>query len=363
MKLTFLSAARSSWGAEQSLQTLAQALQRQGHVVTLICFDADLATTWREQGLGEGTLLERSGGSRLGDIVTMWRALRNCESTDAFVLFSYHLLPVGLLSRLDRSGGCRVIVHDLHDYLTAERGRRLLRFFSRFVDLTIAVSDFNRGIVGARKSVALYRPVERPVQRYRPPKVQGSRTVGVVGRLTPSKRHELVLQAIARLSAPRPKLLIRGSAGEDAAYIDRLSEQLRRSGIEYSVEGRRAWGEALADVDILVVANDAEPMGRTVAEAQLGGIPVIVPDAGGSSELVEHGRTGMTFVSGSSSSLAEGIASLLANSDLVELLVLEAQRQATERHDPDRYAQRYVAAIQTATEGRDRPCVRPEKLV
>jgi glycosyltransferase involved in cell wall biosynthesis len=56
--------------------------------------------------------------------------------------------------------------------------------------------------------------------------------------------------------------------------------------------------EWLTGTDVLVSACDIEGFGRCVIEAGSAGIPQIVPDRGGSSELVVPGLTGLIYAGG-----------------------------------------------------------------
>ena len=97
-------------------------------------------------------------------------------------------------------------------------------------------------------------------------------------------------------------------------------------------------------------------MGRTAVEAQLRGMPVIVPDSGGSSELVDDGVTGVTFEAGSAESLAEAYERLAGDAALRAEIGAQAREVATVRHDPRAYALAFAAAL---TKRRDRAPSRP----
>jgi glycosyltransferase involved in cell wall biosynthesis len=108
---------------------------------------------------------------------------------------------------------------------------------------------------------------------------------------------------------------------------------------EFALDGLRA----------VIVSRHDEPLGRTVLEAQALGIPVIVPDTGGSHELVSDGKDGLVYRAGDAESLAIAIMRLEDDSEHQTLAVgaLEtAKRRPTLRDYVNSYAravERYVS--------------------
>ena len=70
--------------------------------------------------------------------------------------------------------------------------------------------------------------------------------------------------------------------------------------------------------DVSVFPSTYEPFGIVAIEAMLSGNPVVVSDAGGLNEIVDHGINGMKSYCGNPNSLADSILTLLFNKDLAE---------------------------------------------
>ncbi len=70
--------------------------------------------------------------------------------------------------------------------------------------------------------------------------------------------------------------------------------------------------------DMAVFPSTYEPFGIVALEGMVAGIPVVVSDVGGLSEIVNHREDGMKFYSGNSNSLADCILELLKNNSLTE---------------------------------------------
>lgn len=134
--------------------------------------------------------------------------------------------------------------------------------------------------------------------------------VASVGALIPRKGHEIVIDAVATL--PGVRLMIAGEGPERP----RLVAQIARLGVDDRVTllGSVAHGELpglLAAADVMALASSSEGLANAWVEALASGTPVVIPNAGGASELVtapEHGR----IVARSAVGFAEAIGALLA---------------------------------------------------
>lgn len=348
----FCSVAGGVWGAERSMMTLARELRSQGVEPILLCVSEDVARVWKREVGTDATVVQldsRRANQRVHLNVRMWAAAAKRQDLAAVVAFSYVLAAGGSYYRLRRRKSTRgLMVLDLHDNLEGPRGRLLLRLVARAFDAVVSVSRHTDGqLDGLRvgRSV-IYRPVL-------PPPVVGAAgpgdafRVGVIGRLDPQKKIHLAVEAVADLGAPYC-LVLRGESadGGDADFSrDLVARAEQTLGPRLRFDGPVEWKSVLQGLDVLVVCNDAEPMGRTVAEAQLAGLLVVVPSTGGSSELVEHGVTGLVYQAADSSALASVLEEAAHLGHRREDITSTARDVATERHDVESYAVRYLAAV------------------
>ena len=124
----------------------------------------------------------------------------------------------------------------------------------------------------------------------------GASVIMLPARLTRWKGHTVMLEALARLERRDVCLVMVGAEQSRTRFRRELIARAEALGID---DRLRLVGHCddmpaalmLADV----VANpsiEPEPFGRTVIEAQAMGRPVVVSDAGGTAETVEHGVTG-----------------------------------------------------------------------
>lgn len=355
-RVVFISASAGVWGAEESLLTLAKALKRQGHVVSLVCFAGPLADRWLSD-IGSNASVAGSmpepDKSKFAASKRLWRRyISDAQENDAVVLFTYYLVvPASLcLAVLQRK---RVVVAlDMHDNLAGKRGRMLLQIFSLAMHRIIAVSSFTAAQFGALKSrvTIITRPVDgSDAMVPRAVGGEGCRTrIGIVGRLVQDKGHALLIKA-ATLIEEDVEIVVRG-AGDGSPYdvTDEMVQMGREHlGNRFIFEGSVPRSRAMDELDILVVGNDREPLGRTVIEAQLSGVVAVVPDAGGSSELVQHGVTGLKYAAGNAASLGNALQILASDPALRQDIIRTARSHAVITSSPETYAETYVKALGT----------------
>lgn len=349
----FLSVADDAWGAERSMTTLAKEMKDAGVHPELLCTSEKLAAFWSAEVGSRSTIVHgRCGGLplRVSQNLFLWhRAFKS--NPDAIVVFSY-ILAFGCLFvwPFKKSRRTRLVL-DLHDNLSGPRGVFLLRLFTRFFDVAVHVSRYTAGQLDGLKieQHVIYRPVKaQPVRSVRR---LGQCRVGVIGRIVEQKRIDLVIDACAQVGSPCT-LTIRGSLpdGESDTSARSYARGVLNHGAtvlgdRFRYEGLVPGNKALSDLDVLVVGNEREPMGRTVAEAQISGILVVVPDKGGSTELVEGGRTGLTYAATDVNSLAETLSWALAHPDECSAIAMQGQEAGLLRHDPVAYTTKYLGAV------------------
>ena len=92
----------------------------------------------------------------------------------------------------------------------------------------------------------------------------------------------------------------------DRLVMLRLSEQVRIAGHCDDMPAALLLADIVANPSV-----EPEPFGRTVIEAQAMGRPVVVSDAGGTAETVDHGVTGWRVRPNDPAALAAAIAEVL----------------------------------------------------
>lgn len=154
--------------------------------------------------------------------------------------------------------------------------------------------------------------------------------VGMVGTVRPVKDYATFLRA-ARLildRRPRTRFLVVGA--EDAAYkrdMVRLAAALR---IERQVLWLGPAPNPLAIVplfDVALLSSESEAMSNAILEYMVAGIPTVATDVGGTSEILQNGRTGYLVPSKDPDAMAERACSLLADPALRRTIAAAARQR------------------------------------
>jgi glycosyltransferase involved in cell wall biosynthesis len=345
LKYLFVNGAEQSWGAEESMVALAKSLLELGHEVRLDCFSDPVEKLWR---------IEVNSNVRRVDISgKQWSNVRKCfsllfktlpsDTPRVVIIFSHYLYPKVIfekakkIMRLSRAREDIIWAIDVHDNFKSLLGVLNFKFFTRFADRIIAVSHFTARQLhrsSLSKVLVLYRGVELDYNSQDLSSVKASSTkksghrVGIVGRLDPEKNHLMVAKAILK-SQSNPFLVVRGAGSSGYLnYADALLDNLGSTlGNRLIFEGKVSRDKALDNLDLLVVGNASEPMGRTVLEAMSKGVLAVVPDRGGASELVEDRLNGLKYKADNPDSLAEVIDFAFENDELLRLMTLRAQAE------------------------------------
>lgn len=130
-----------------------------------------------------------------------------------------------------------------------------------------------------------------------------------VGALIPRKRHDVVIDAVARL--PGTTLLIAGEGAERPALEARiaeanLGERVRLLGSVPHAELPKLFAAA----DVMALASTSEGLANAWVEALACGTPIVITDAGGAYETVDRPAAGRV-VAGTPEAFAAAIAEIL----------------------------------------------------
>jgi glycosyltransferase involved in cell wall biosynthesis len=169
-------------------------------------------------------------------------------------------------------------------------------------------------------------------------------TFVLVGRFRDSKGQAVAIRAFALLAARHPavRLLLVGGAGQTGQqdYFDRCRALAAELGVADRIE---FWGyipdpeRAFLESDVALMCSRHEAMGRVTAEAMSACRPVIGFDSGGTTELIDPGRTGLLY-RGGAAELAACMAHYVAAPELAWQHGQAGWHVARRRHSTEAYA-------------------------
>ena len=153
--------------------------------------------------------------------------------------------------------------------------------------------------------------VQERKDRYAP---NGEKLLFYIGRITPEKGVQVLLQALPSIheKLPNVRLLV---AGRNSEQMQPLVDEL---GIGEAVELLGFIDSETRDclyrsVDAAVFPSLYEPFGIVALEAMAAGCNVIASDVGGLSEVVDHRRTGLTVRPNDAQNIAWAVEQLFAD--------------------------------------------------
>lgn len=239
----------------------------------------------------------------------------------------------------------------LHGRLLKIKTRVTATLSTRVVCNSEAVADAYASVYGYPRRCLTVIPnavepvaasVERDEPGYRDPL-----RVGYVGRLGIEKGVDILLKAIAQVPADvQTELHIAG----DGPERDALEGLAAHIGLKNVI-----WHGEVADpqqvyrkLDLLVMPSRRESSSNTVLEAMSMGIPVVVSDAGGLPELVDHGACGIIIDVEDVSALAATIHRVARDHELRQQLCHAARARVEAHHHPRHVADAWLALMAEA---------------
>ncbi|MBK6526023.1 MAG: glycosyltransferase family 4 protein, partial [Crocinitomicaceae bacterium] len=134
--------------------------------------------------------------------------------------------------------------------------------------------------------------------------------IGIIGRLTAIKNHELFIESI-RLITENPNLKVRAfiiGDGERMSELQELAtkvEEERGAKIFEFTSWIKNVDDILPGLDIVALTSFNEGTPVSLIEAQASGVPIISTNVGGVSDVVSNGQTGFVIDGFESKTFAE----------------------------------------------------------
>ncbi len=328
-------------GAERYAVNVATGLVRRGHEVTLLCADHGQAP--RDE-MVDGVRLRRRGG-RVGVYLQALRGVRSLERTERpfdVVVDVQNGLP--FFSPLATRTPVVSLVHHVHreqwpivfgplaakfgwgieSWLSPKvyRGRQYVAVSGRTKDeLTeLGVDPSHIAVIHNGTD----EPMSTDVGRSSHP------TIVVLGRLVPHKRVEHAIEVLAKLRESHPGLSLRIIG--DGWWAPKVREHAEACGVSESVVQLGFISEQdkhteLAQSWVALAPSIKEGWGLNVVEAASHGVPTVAyHGAGGLSESIEDGRTGLLV--NDLDAMATAVSRLLSDQVLRDTLGVAAREHA-----------------------------------
>lgn len=133
-----------------------------------------------------------------------------------------------------------------------------------------------------------------------------------VGRLEWEKGVQTLIEAVTKLTDRNVHLVIAGTGSYETVLVEQARDLIESERITVTGWLPRPDLMALqAAADVIVVPSLYEPFGLVALEAGALGVPVVVADTGGLSDVVDGGAAGLMFTPADANSLAQAIGHAL----------------------------------------------------
>jgi glycosyltransferase involved in cell wall biosynthesis len=312
-------------------------LERRGHAVTLGCrrgTESRVIDRVRGEGVSRVETFELAGGVHPAqdgaDLRRLARAIRNVDVVHVH-RGKEHWLAVAASRLLGARRPPIVRTRHIAQVVRAHAGNRWL--YRRGTALVITVTEAMRrqylatGLLPAHKVITLSGGADAEAYAPRPaePAVRqslggrdGEPLVGLVSGLRVMKGHEVVVDAIARLTArgAAPRVAFVGRGGHETA----IRTAIRRAEVENAVT-IAGWAPDLpavmAAIDVaLYPPLESDGMSRVLFEYLAAGRPVIAARTGVVPEVLVDGEHALLVPAGDAGALADALARLLGDAAL-----------------------------------------------
>jgi glycosyltransferase involved in cell wall biosynthesis len=355
----------SHGGIGSFTQTMARALAKRGHKVTVVGFYHRRKTV-REHD--HGVAVVRLAHARLrgsGLILNRKRLARelariNAESPIDIIEGAENSLA--LVPKL--ASAAKIIrMHGGHHFFFTTLGKkpRLWRSWLekqsfRNADHLCGVSQYvaetTRELLdlGERPIEVLHNPVNVELFRPRPDVAEERGLIVFVGTVCEKKGVRQLVEAMPEIVAavPHARLCLAGRDGRDPRTGQSFIEQLRAgmpAAIAAQIEFRGQLEHALvpdllARAEVLAYPSHMEAIGIALIEGLAAGKGLVIGNTGPAREVVEHGVSGLLCDPFSPASIANAVIMLLKDQSLRRKLGEEARRRAVDLFSLDIVVQR-----------------------
>lgn len=349
MHIVFTIAGLGAGGAERVLQ-LITADWVLAHRITIISFDASSDLAFHPFDPRVNLIRLNIRPARSGLIRQMFRTVRRISALrgtirdlapDVVISFLTKINVIALIASL----GMR------HPVIISERNNPRMQtsnatwgmLLSRLQWRASAIVMQTRGSLEVLSEKARERAVviNNPVERMAEPRPKhGQPVLAAVGRLTPQKGFDLLIDAFAKVAPLHPdwKLRIWGD-GEIRQQLELqvanlgLTERIELPGISKNV------AEWIDDTDAFVFSSRYEGFGNALAEAAGAGLAVVSFDCPyGPSDIIDHGRNGLLVPPENVAALSTALGRVMGDKDLRQ------QLGAAAREDIQRFAPHIIIA-------------------
>ncbi len=241
-------------------------------------------------------------------------------------------------------------IHNLHDPSSAPRAAKIL---GEYADALSFENEYEHGLINL-DHLAKGGPVSLirsgiDLDRFQPlsngdfDENCEEPVLACVARLNPEKDHEVLLRAWAlHLKGGGEGRLVLVGDGPERHRVEALIEVLDIADRVDLLGDRQDVPDLMPRFDLFALSSSRESYPLSGREAMAAGVPVILPDIGGCSEVIGDGDAGRLYPAGDSRALAAVIGELLPRSEAARSRRRQARARAIECFDRQRWGRQLL---------------------
>lgn len=343
MRILFVSGSGNIGGAERSLLALLDQLHQMKFSLTVICpTEGHMIEACGARGIPCYVLnydwVSWSNPTKF--LINYFRWCRLIKEVRPQIVHVNDLPPVRAVALPAQTYGIPIVCHvrfPMPQEFTSWCLRRLPKP-KVFLFVSYALQDelkrqFQEAFPQSRCQ-AIHNGMHLDTFRYSERPIQEPLRIAIIAHLYPVKGHPLFLEMAHKLVRKFPglefwivgtDLLKTGYQKELETMVEKLDlgEYVKFLGFQQDIV------QLLGQINILVSTSLVEPLGRSIIEAMSTGLPVVGTNVGGTSEIIQDGKTGFLVPSGDVDALVQAVAQLIRDPNL-RLVMGKAARQRVE---------------------------------
>jgi glycosyltransferase involved in cell wall biosynthesis len=352
LKVALVSAGEIYGGVERFVASYSAYLKTSslGEPLAILFCEGALARELREAGVN---VLIAPAGGRYDPRLVSWLA-KNLKSEHVSVLHAHGYkagVIGGLAARLAGVPAVKTEHGALEPFtgLAAAKMRANLLIDSLltawcFEETVYITSDLlSKKRLGGRRGSRVIPNGMAPLDRQRlaARRSNGDFHVGIVGRLSPVKGHDVIIEAMRLVKhQKRIKLDVFGT-GPLESDLRRRASGLGAGAVEFHGFVSDVL-PAMASLDCLAIPSRHEGLPYTLLEAMHLGLPIVASRVGGMREFLSDGKNALLIEPGDAAALAARLDTLSEDAALAQTLGAAARALARERFGIDAMAEAYA---------------------
>jgi glycosyltransferase involved in cell wall biosynthesis len=349
------------YGAESVLLGLASQVRDWGWRSAVCVLESPGAAALRERAAAEGLAVTVLPAGLYG----AWTGLRRLVAREGFDLVHSHGYKTNVIAALGIGAGVGRVA-TCHGWLSDSLKLRVYEWLDRMLlrrfDHVVAVSPqvlekLDRGgIRQTRRSLvengarvpAIGQPARDALRQQLCP--SGEPLIVRVGRLDAFKGNDLLLEAVARLNAPSPRLAFVGDGPEREALAVRAAKLGLAERVVF-LGYREDAAALLAAADLMVISSRSEGLPIVMLEAMGLGVPIVATSVGSIPKVLQDGSSAWLISPGDAEALSRALASALADPTEARRRANRAHEAYLERYSLEAMGRRYAAVYEQVLGG------------